>query len=262
MYVYKVYWSVDEKAQSAWGRYLFPTTDTVLFVGFINSVMYTVIQRADGIFLESSNMQEGYTSTGLDFPILLDRQTTLTGVYNAGTTTTTWTLPYTDAAAFSVVKGSTWPTEAGGKINTTRTVGDTTIEASGDYSAYPCQVGRNYDMLYRFSEQFVRDTKGIAVQSGNLVIKNMRVNYADSGYFQVEVTPLSRAKNTYAFTGGKLGSVSSQIGAVSISTGSFKFPVRTKPLGSVIDITSDSHLPCTFQSAEWIGEYITKSQRA
>ena len=223
VYVYKVYWSVDDKVQSSWGRYLLPTTDTILGLSFIASTLYLVIQRADGIYLEESHLQHGYIDTPLTYQVLLDRQTSLTGVYNSVTDVTTWTLPFADAGDYSIIKGGSWTVAAGAKLNTTRNVGDTTIEAVGDFSAHPCLVGRKYDMLYTFSEQFVRDSGGIAIQSGNLVMKNMRVDYSDSGYFQVEVTPRARDTNTYKFTGGTLGDISTTIGKVGISTGSFSF---------------------------------------
>jgi len=261
IYIYKVYWSAEEKAQSAWGKFLFDAGDTVLHADFINSKLYVVIQRADGIYLESMNLQEGYTSTGFPYQILLDRQTSLTGVYNSVTDITTWTLPYTDAGTFSVIKGSTWPVNEGAKISVTRIISDTTIEAIGDHSAYPCVIGRSFEMRYRFSEQHVRDGKGVAVQSANIVMRNMSVSYADTGFFQVEVTPRGRSKYTYKYTGGTLGDITATIGQVGIDSGSFKFPVRTKSKGAIIDIVSTNHLPCKFQAAEWVGEYVKQSNR-
>jgi hypothetical protein len=261
IYIYKVYWNGQEKAQSSWGRYLFNETDTVLHVGFINSTLYAVIQRADGIYLEKTNLQEGFKDTGFTHQILLDRQVTLTGAYNSVTNVTTWTLPYADAGDFSVIRGSGWSSAAGGIVSSTHSISSSTIEAVGNFSTYPCIIGRKYDLRYRFSEQSVRDTKGIAIQSANFVIKNMSVAYSNSGFFKIEVTPRARGTYTYKFTGGILGDLSATIGKVSISSGSFKFPVRTKSLGATIDIVSDSHLPCILQSAEWVGEFVKHSTR-
>jgi len=261
LYVYKVYWNGDEKAQSSWGKFLLDAADVLLHVGFINSVMYAVIQRADGIYLESMNLQEGYVSTGFTYQILLDRQTTLTGVYNSVTNVTTWTLPYADTGAFTVIKSSTWAANAGARVATTHAISSSTVEGVGDHSASPCIVGRDFEFRYRFSEQSVKDAKGVAVQSANVVMKNMSVSFADSGFFQIEVTPRARSTYTYKFTGGVIGDISATIGQVGISSGSFKFPVRTKSKGATIDIVSTNHLPCKFQAAEWVGEYVKQSQR-
>jgi hypothetical protein len=122
-------------------------------------------------------------------------------------------------------------------------------------------VGRDFELRYRFSEQSVKDAKGVAVQSANVVMKNMSVSFADSGFFQVEVTPRARTTYTYKFTGGVIGDISATVGQVGISSGSFKFPVRTKSKGATIDIVSANHLPCKFQAAEWVGEYVKQSQR-
>ena len=261
VYMYKVYWNGEEKAQSAWGKFVFDAADVVLHVGFINSTMYAVIQRADGIYLEKMNLQEGFTTSGFTYELLLDRQVTLTGAYNSVTNVTTFTLPYADAGEFSVIKGPTWSTNGGARVSVTRGISTSTVEATGDFSAAPCIVGRNYEMRYRFSEQHVRDQKGVAVQSANLALRNMSISYADSGFFQVEVTPRGRDKYTYKFTGGVLGDISTTIGQVSIDSGSFKFPVRTKSKGAVIEIVSDNHLPCKLQAAEWVGEYVKQSNR-
>jgi len=261
LYMYKTYWNGEEKVQSAWGKFVLDAADVILHAGFINSVLYGVIQRADGIYLESMYLQEGYTSTGFNYQILLDRQTSLTGAYNSVTNVTTWTLPYADAGAFTVIKGSTWAANAGARIATTHAISSSTIEGVGDHSASPCIVGRDFELRYRFSEQSVKDAKGIAIQSASLVLKNMSISYADSGFFQVEVTPRARSTYTYKFTGGVIGDISATIGTVNISSGSFKFPVRTKSNGATIDVVSTNHLPCKIQAAEWVGEYVKQSKR-
>ena len=260
IYVYKVYWNAEEKAQSAWSRFVFDEGDTVLSLDFINSTVYAVISRADGIYLEKSELQEFGADSGFDFLIHLDRKVSLTGVYTALTDETVWTLPYSDAGTFCVIQGSTWPTDAGAKL-TTRRDSDTTITAAGDWSAYPCIVGREYRFLYRFSEQWPRDNKSIAIQSGKTVLKSMEINYDLTGYFQVEVTPQARATRTYKFTGSKLGTLSAIIGTPSIGSGTFKFPVRTNNRGVTIDIVSDSYMPCFIQNAEWTAEFVQQTSR-
>jgi len=85
IYVYQFYWRGDEKVQSAWSKWTLASTDTILSAYLVGSVIHAVIQRADGIFLETANVQQGATDTDVGFLVHLDRRTSLTGVYNAAT---------------------------------------------------------------------------------------------------------------------------------------------------------------------------------
>ncbi len=260
IYVYKVYWGATEKVQSAWGKFTFDAGEVILNCDFVGTDVYLLIQRADGIFLELMHLQEFLGDTGFDFLIHLDRKKSLTGVYSSGTGLTTWTLPYIDAGDMVVILGPSFPTNKGTRLTTTRP-SSTTIAAIGNYSAYPCVVGRNYTQRYRFSEIYVRDGKGLAVIGNRLKLKRMHLTYADTGYFQVKVTPLARTTNTYDCTPFVLGSTTAVLGTPTIASGKFTFPVRTSNVGVAIDIENTTYLPSTFQSAEWDGEYVPKTQR-
>jgi hypothetical protein len=260
VYVYKVYWNATEKVQSAWGKFLFDSTDVVLNCDFIGADVYFVIQRSDGIFLEVMRLQEFLVDYGMPFRVLLDRKQTLTGVYNSGTNKTTWTLPFVETGSMSVVLGPAFTSGSGSRLNTTMPT-TTTLVATGDYSSHPCIVGRNYTQRYRLSEQYVRDGNGGSITSGVLKLRRMHLNYSSTGYFKVQVTPKARETYTYEFSGLKLGNLSALIGTPSITSGTFTFPVRTSNLGVTIDIINDTYLPSIFQAAEWDAEFVTKAQR-
>ncbi len=260
VYVYKMYWDAEEKVQSSWGKFLFATGDVVLGCDLITNTLYFIIQRADGIYLESMSLQEAATDTGLTFPVLLDRKVSLTGVYTSGTNKTVWTLPYVESGDVSVVLGSSFTSGKGSRLNTT-VLSSTTIQATGNYSAYPCIVGRNYTARYRLSEQYVRDGNKVAITSGKLMLRRMHLNYSNTGQFTVEVTPRARETYTYRYTGLNLGTLQALIGTPAITSGTFTFPIRTSNLGVTIDIINDSYLPSIFQSAEWDAEFVTKAQR-
>jgi hypothetical protein len=260
IYVYKVYWGAQEKVQSAWSKFTFDTGEVILNCDFIGTDVYLLIQRADGIFLEVMRMQEFLGDTGFTFRVHLDRKKSLTGVYSSGTGLTTWTLPYIDAGTFSVILGSSFPTNKGTRLNTSRP-SSTTITAVGNYSAYPCIVGRDYTQKYRFSEFYVRDAKGVSVVGNHLKLRRIHLSYTDTGYFQVQVTPLARDTSTYECTPFIIGTTSAIIGTPTMVSGKFTVPIRTSNIGVHIDILNSSYLPAIFQSAEWDGEYVPKSQR-
>jgi hypothetical protein len=89
----------------------------------------------------------------------------------------------------------------------------------------------------------------------------MRVNYEDTGFFKIQVTPEARTTNEYEFTGVVLNQASSTIEDVILSDGTFRFPVQSKNDRVNISVTSDSYLPCAFQNAEWEGFYHIRSRR-
>jgi hypothetical protein len=260
IYLYKYLWRADEKVQASWSKWLLATTDTILGMTSIGTMLYLVVQRADGIHLEKLNLQSGLVDADVGFQIHLDRRASLTGVYNSGTNLTTWTLPYADSGSFEVVLSGSFPTQKGNNLTIGRPT-SSTITAVGDYSAGPAYVGRNYTKRYRFSEQFLRDAKSNAILDGRLQLRRFTMLYVNSGYFRVEITPRARDMNTYQFTGKIIGDASFVIGTPAITTGKFTVPVMVQSSGVTIDIVNDSYLPSTFQGAEWLGEFVPKSQR-
>ena len=123
-------------------------------------------------------------------------------------------------------------------------------------------LGVEYTMNYQFSTQFVRENNGQqSIQSGRLQLRTMRINFEDTGFFKVEVTPEGRATNTYEFTGVVLNKPDSTIGDVPLDDGTFRFPIQSKNDRVSINIKSDSYLPCAFQNAEWEGFYTLRSNR-
>ena len=231
----------------------------------IQNFAYIAIKRADGTYLEKMNLKANEVDTNLDFPVLLDRKTSLTGVYDAGTNLTTWTTPYPESATRSVVLNGSWGTNFRGRNLEVTQASNTTLTAQGDYSANPAFVGRNYNFKYEFSKFFVRELKTATskstVNTGRLQIKKVNLVYGDSGFFEIDVTPLARSTGTYKFTGQILGSAGFVLGVPNMQSGTFKLPVQCKNEDVTITLRSDSFLPCNFLSAEWTGIYSILSQR-
>tara|TARA_R100000458_G_scaffold19818_1_gene17546 strand:- start:1394 stop:3451 length:2058 start_codon:yes stop_codon:yes gene_type:complete len=260
LYIYKWFTDGAQKLQSSWSTWEFATGTSILDINILENELYLVISRSDGVFVEKVKLQYP-NDTGLTFNIRADRKTTLTGSYNAGTNTTTWTLPYVYDGTMVVAKSGSWSNRKGVDITTTRPT-TSTIAATGDYSAASVIVGVPYTMTYQFSTQHVREKEGTqSVQSGRLQLRTMRVNYEDTGFFKVQVTPEARTTNEYEFTGVVLNQASSTIEDVILSDGTFRFPVQSKNDRVNISVTSDSYLPCAFQNAEWEGFYHIRSRR-
>ena len=123
-------------------------------------------------------------------------------------------------------------------------------------------MGIPYTLTYGFSPQYVRERDGSqSIQSGRLQMRTMRVNFEDTGFFKIEVTPDHRQTYTYEYSGVTLNQAGSIIGEVVLNDGTFRFPLQSKNDRVTIEIKSDSFLPCAFQSAEWEGFYNIRSKR-
>jgi hypothetical protein len=264
LYLYKYYWVNEQKAQSSWSYWQFDANETILNIDVIDSSLYLLVKRSDGVYLERIDLTDDPSLSDLGFTCLLDSRDELTGVYNAGTGITTWTLPYlhADVAAIEIVKGGQWSGEEGSTIAGTLT-GTVSVEATGDYSAYPCYLGVPYTFQYRFSEQFLRkdeeNAAGTAILQGNLIMRSMWVRFYDTGYLRAEVTPRDGGTTyEYVYNGMTLGA-GLVIGSPRLDKGTLRLALLANSKDITIDLLNDKHVQCALVSAEWHATFNSKT---
>lgn len=241
VYPYKFYYQGNEKLQSAWSQWKF--SGNVRFMEFDQSDLFFITQYGDKVALERMNLSRDDALLDTSFPVLLDRRVKLTG--NA-------TLPYTDNTAIYV-------TSAGAILTASAAA---TFQAGGGivYAGVP------YLLTYRFSQQVFRNQKQ-PITTGRLQLKNMAVVYANTGFFNVVTVPhknlpvASRTSYTRSFTGRVIGGGTNILGTVPLDTGTYRFGLQANAQNAQIELQSNSHLPCSFQSAEVEAEFVLRSQR-
>lgn len=264
LYLYKYFWLNEEKVQSAWSHWQFHTQDVILNVDVIDSSVYLLVQRGDGVHLERMDLTDDPSLTDMGFTCLLDSRISVTASFDSGTGVSTWSIPYHGSIYdFSIVKGGSWPSQEGSTIAVSSQT-STTVKAVGDYSAYPCYIGKPYTFQFRFSEQFLRKSQendsGTPVLQGNLQLLNMHVKFYDTGYLRAVVVPRPGAEAfTYVYNGMTLGASTLIIGQPRIDKGVFSFPVAANSKNVQIDIYNDQHVPNALVSAEWNGNFTSKS---
>lgn len=125
-------------------------------------------------------------------------------------------------------------------------------------------IGFEYDMLYRFSKQNLKQPTERGGRSASdytfQTIRNGSVEYADTGHFTVEVTPKFRDTYTYTYNPSLLASVST-LNKFTPETGFFKFAVQAQPNDATIEIKSSSALPVKLLAAEFESTMIPRSRR-
>lgn len=265
VYCYQLYWNGNEKIVSAWRRWEFG--GNVIAGTQLDSSVYLLVVRGDGLFLEQMDMDENAKPTQQPFQTYLDRRKSILGVYNPGTDRTTFTLPYQpDQSKFRIVRsiGSTAPhslIDPSGYIFDSPTV----VTVPGDERAATCTVGEAYDMRLVFSRQFPLTPQGAPMTSGRLQLRTFRINFTETAFFRTEVQPYGTAivpniedivpAKLADFTGKVIGAASLTLNSPVYHEGSYAFQIYGDAAQAIIALSNDTHVGSTFVSAEWEGFY-------
>ena len=266
IFPYKFFTDKDgQKLQSSISRWDLPVGSTVLNADFIQSDLWLVVQRSDGVYIETLSLAPGRKDTGFEFEVALDRRVTqaqCTVSYNAGTNKTTVTLPYTPGVPVRFVGGSGSVSGLPSEV-LSYTMSGSNYVLNGNVTKF--FAGIPYRWEYVFSTLTVREEAGTggaaAMMRGRLQLHYLLLQFARAGYFRVEVYPKGRDTYTYPFTGTIVGSSETLLGTDVVLSGEFKVPVQCRNTDVVIKIVGDSHFPASFLSAEWEGSLRMRSRR-
>lgn len=267
LYIYKYFWSNSEKLQSAWSKWTLGSDTTILTAEFVSSDLVLVVNRSDGVYLEKITVSLGDIGVGEPYLVHLDRKVQLSSSdmsYSDGYTTIS-----SSALGYSPTSGSyslvikSHPTLKTGEIYNVEWDG-TAARVQGNVTGGTYTFGRLYSFRYQLSTITVKQPQPGGGQKsdteGRLQLRKVAFNYADSGLFDVKVTPEGRQTYSYTFSGKILGNASATLGAYSIQSGRFLVPIVSRNIGTVIQLQNDSPLPCSFLSADWEGFYVKRSQ--
>jgi len=266
LYIYQWFFANQRRLQSAWHKWTIgDANDTkILNVDFIGTNLYLIIERSDGVYIETVDCAPASVDDGETYLTHLDRKldnTQVTESYNAGTNITTITLPYAIDANMKLVGKSGASNKAGRDISLASQTG-TTITVAGDITGFNYFIGEQYEFTYTFSQQYLAlgtNTEGsrTRIREGRLQIRNWTVSFNDTGYFQSSVTPEARSASTATFTGTIVGT--GLAGTVNLEDGDFTFAVQSRNENLTITLTNNSHLPSNFVNAEWEGYYVSQA---
>ena len=267
LYVYKYFWSCKEKLQSSWSKWTFGSDSTILNADFIDSDMFLVVNRSDGLYFEKMSVALGNQETGEPYAIHLDRKVQLTAAhvdYGAGYTTISLSaIGYTPSVGNYQIVIKSHPTLKAGEIYNVIWDGSA-AKVAGNITGGTYTFGRKYTFKYQLSTISIKSPAlGGGQKSdteGRLQLRKVAFNYADTGLFNVKVTAEGRQTFAYTFSGKTLGNSSATIGSYSIASGRFITPVITRNTSASIVLENDSALPCSFLSADWEGYFVKRSQ--
>jgi len=125
-------------------------------------------------------------------------------------------------------------------------------------------VGKPYDMLYRFSNQALKQPTERGGRSASdytyQTIRNASIEYADTGHFTVEVTSRFRDTYSYVYNPAVLSSIST-LDRFTPESGHFRFGVQCRPEEATIEVKSSSALPVKLLAAEFESMVTGRSKR-
>ena len=253
IYMYKYFFSGNRKILSSWFKFTFD--GEIRGIEFIQSIIYIVLCKNNETHLvELPLIAQVADSAFVDHSTLLDMRKELP--VTGGSTTIDLANCYTpDENQLQVY------TKDGLKLNSTNTKTTITL-AKAVPATTTVFVGIPYTMKYTFSEQLFKAQVGQSKSpspSAKLIIRNGAINFTNTAFFKVKVTPQFRDTFENIFTPTVVGS--STIGSLELDTGSYRFPIFTKAEDTTITIENDSALPSNFQSAEFESFVHSRSNR-
>jgi len=271
LYVYKYFWQELEKLQSSWSKWSLAPGSKILYVDFIESDLWMLVERNGQVMFEVISLEAGKTDDGVDFTFRLDQrvnQDQCGVVYDNVRDVTRITLPYKveTPAEMQLLGVNEGPYKMGQIIpHTYVTTGLQTgyFEVKGKLTRF--MAGRRYCFRYRFSTLVIKEeAQGggqMTVGAGRIQLRRMTLTFNNSGYFRAEVTPFRRDTFRSVFSGRVTGSGKNIIGIPALEEGRFRFPISGRNEDITIEIVNDSPLPCALLSAEWEATFIMRSRR-
>lgn len=270
VYVHQFYLNGQERLQSAWHHWPFPEGETVRAIRVVKSNVIMVIERPDGVFVETLVLGREDGLAGELYSAALDRKfiarkDTFTVVQEDAAKYTIFPMPYPATYgeyAAVVLKGQT--REAGRLADVRLSEDGMTAAVLGDFTGCDMVVGRRYKFLARIGTLMVREQVGngsVGISRGRTQIGRVWVNYAKAATFSILVALTGRTPVEHKSTGRTLGGVTSKVGVSPITDGRFGCPVRSENTNAEITIVNDTPLPSAFLSVDWEGYHVSRGQR-
>lgn len=262
IYIYKWFMDGRTRVQSSWSKWTLDSNKEIIGLDFIDQDMVIVYRQDTRVYVDRLRVEET-VGVQSEVPMLLDSKvsrTQCTTSYDAGTDTTTVTLPYSTSSTLEFWRNSN---PYGDQLAPTK-IANNQYTLSGDETSTDWSAGFAYSFEFTFSEQYNRAAQGdgeVAVQDGRLQLRYMSVIYQNSSFFAAEVTPKNRDTRTYSFNGRVFSDSENVLDTMPFDTGEFRFPVASQNEGVVIKLTSDKPFPCAFGSAEWDAMYYPRTSR-
>lgn len=254
LYIYKYLYLGDTRVQQAWSKWSFDSD--ILGAEFIDNVLYLVMQRDSGVYLEALTIQYATTDYADEpYRVLLDHKQEITldssnSSYNELSQQMTVNigdiLGDTNTIGGLVTLLGKYYTGAGTII----------LKDTGDLTGRKVIVGVPYEFSFELSRLSVKQTTANNMLEDvplfRLTIQRAWFDYTNTGYFEVTVNNRYNYKMSCTTVGETI------IGKSSLTSGTIKIPVRKKNDSVSIKVQSSLPLPVAIVGAGWEGNAVTR----
>lgn len=254
LYMYQYYISGANRLQSAWHKFII-TGSTIRGLYFRDNILWLFLVKNGRGVLATLDMAEN-TETILQTPVL-DFLIT----QSEAEAKTVWTLPQIITPENAIVLAPT-ANNVLTPVTITAIDGNTITLAK---TVKTILAGEKIDRKYCFSTPYVatkqRDGTEKTDKTGRWQMHKLNLVCGLTGDFKVLVKPAyddEAPGYDYQFSGIKMGTKSASLGVAPVTETEYQIPLRGRNIDLNVTIETSSHLPCTFISAQWQGNYITK----
>ena len=264
LYIYKYVWNGNQKVVSSWGKWKFgdDTSIKVYSMSWINSDLYIIVKRKDGIYIEKITLSPGFTDNNSDFVTLLDRrldQSQVSISYNEASNQSTIYLPYqTNSLTDYRVISKT------GLRYEVKTVNTQSLIVRGNLTAINFWVGESYSQELTLTPPLVKfKTEGGYSNSASSTQKARKcsVFFKNSRFIKAVVQVANRTAYTYYFTGPALGDPDAVLGTIPLSDGQLDMSIMGQTDLVSIVLSNDSPFPSNLISLSYRIEWKARSTR-
>ena len=262
MYVYKYLFIDGTRQQASWSKWTF--NGTIYGASFVEGFLYVIVERNDYLCLERMSFTFNTEDLSTEpYRVLLDSKLEYlvpSSCYDdiQGETTINLQSIYGDIYGPSLPYGVV---TYDGVFKAADSDGNVVLQ--GDYSNKHIICGLIYLFRITLSTLYVKREADRGVQSlleGRLQLRQLWLNYANSGCFVVKVNISDKDSYEYVNTERILGTSSSVLGSMVFPTGKFTVPIQSVNTNCSISVESDNPTPLSLIGAGWIGNYVRRTR--
>lgn len=258
VYPYQFIWSDQEKIQSAWSTWTFPSE--IIYSFFDDELIY-LIELVDGLPYLLRLSLDVYPQNGLDYHLHMSNRFDVFGVNSA------FVLPYDWIADkdMIVVQGEGCP-YPGLPVRIMSAVydadeGGIVVTIKGDMNGGNIIVGNSFRSLYKPTMPRMKDADGVVISDARLQITQFLVSLEETGNIVGQKLTKWGDGAPVEFQGYTVNSPSSLVGQPALDDYLFRMPFKERADRGEIQFYTDSHWPMTLLDIEWSGTINKRGKR-
>lgn len=268
LWVYDWEWQADQKVQSAWHEWSYPTGTRIVSMQYIGETLYVVSNdESNNSVFEKFEMGNPY-QYGLTEHIRMDRQYQTNFTYDSNDEL--WIsedmqyLP-SDLGSIELVTIDA-DTSAGNFLTVPCNINNNKFKTGYRLSTDTSRtvkviVGEMFEALYEPTQIYIMDYKGHTSSLDTPTVGSLYFNFDKVSTFSVNVTDVYNYSEEYYFTNRRIGRTNNIVGFAKSIEMSEEVPVRRKADDIIFQLKSRSYIPFQLRDIEWTGIYLPKRRK-